>query len=538
MSSNKSLHDLLQQDTISNGDVRYMSDSVKAEIIEKTKNCLGSIRERLFWLQHNLKNYPTCSTCFNLLLSKNFRLSGKGGWYTQTCSVKCAKRNPVFAEKQKQSNLEKYGNQYYLGSADARIKISSTNLEKYGSIVHAPWGSDEFKQSMIKKYNVDSALKSTEIKNKIIKNIIENNVLSGKTESSIIACQAMRNVECVNAELALDTNRDILENVNLEWKHKACGKNYISAINDGQIRSCPHCHNNASVLELSLRNLIVSLLDNNEDVQFNCKNILPGNFELDIFIPSKNIAFEFNGIYWHSTVRDKNKYKHLNKTELCESKGIRLIHIWEHHFLQNYDIVKSVIANALGKSKKIAARKCVVKQIESKIANLFLVKNHLNGFIRTKTNLGMYYNDELVAVMTFGKKRFNKNVTSDDWEIFRFCTLAGYQIQGGASKLFSFFKNNFNPNSVVSFADKSLGGGDAYLKMGLTEEQSTAPAYFWANRSSSVQLSRFKTQKHKLKELLGDKFDENLSEDSNMKKNGWFKIYDCGNRKFSWIKSV
>lgn len=531
----KSLRDLLAQDKISNGDVRYMSDEVKEELMKLTESCTGSIRERLYWLQHNLSNYPTCATCFTSLTSKNFRTNTEGGGYTLTCSVSCAKRNPELNAKYKETLRQKYGSESYLGSHEARKRIEATNLAKYGSKTPAPWGSEKFKDSMVSKYGVDNCQKDNVLKAKIIKSTIETNIISGKTEASILACQAARNVECTTVELALDPNRNKLENVQLKWKHLTCGNVYSSAITDGQITVCPHCNNGASVLELSLRSTVLELCPNDEAV-FKAKGIIPGNLELDIYVPSKKLAIEFNGIYWHSTIRNDDKNKHLLKTELCQKNDIRLIHIWEHHFIQNPLLIKSMIANALGLSKKIAARKCDVREIPSAQANAFLKQNHLNSFLRTKVNVGLFLKDELVAVMTFGKKRFGKS-NPNDWEIYRFCSLAGHQIQGGASKLFSYFVNQYNPDRVMSFADRCLGGGDTYLKLGMTEEVPTPPAYFWANRHIATHLSRFKTQKHKLKNLLGDKFDENLSEDGNMKKLGWFKLWDCGNRKFSWVKS-
>ena len=50
--------------------------------------------------------------------------------------------------------------------------------------------------------------------------------------------------------------------------------------------------------------------------------------ELDIFIPSLNLAFEYNGSYWHSTEVIEKSY-HYNKSIQCYNKGIRLIHFYE-----------------------------------------------------------------------------------------------------------------------------------------------------------------------------------------------------------------
>ena len=43
---------------------------------------------------------------------------------------------------------------------------------------------------------------------------------------------------------------------------------------------------------------------------------------------AKEIAVEFDGMYWHSEENKPQNY-HLNKTNLCEAKGIQLVHIFE-----------------------------------------------------------------------------------------------------------------------------------------------------------------------------------------------------------------
>jgi hypothetical protein len=428
-----------------------------------------------------------------------------------------------------ETNRQKYGADHYLASIIARQKIEATNIQKYGTKVAAPWGSEAHKQSLLAKYGIENIRDNPDVHNKIIRAQIMTNISNGSTEASIIACQSRRNVECQNVELALDPNRPKLEDTPLIWKHKICGTEYTSAIIDGDIKACPKCHNGASVLELSLRSMICEMLPN-EEVLFKVKGILPRNQEYDIYIPSRKIAIEFNGIYWHSASRDPNRIKHLQKTEESEKLGIKLIHVWEHDFLQRTEIVKSILNNILGKSKKIGARRCTVRNIDANVAKTFTKQNHIDGSIGGKIHLGLFYKDELVSVMSFGTRRFKKE---DSWEIYRLCSKTGYQIQGGASKLFNYFITNYKPSKVITFCDRSLGGGEVYKKIGMAEVESTPPSYFWANINTAESLSRFKTQKHKLHKLLPN-FDPQLSESENMKRAGWFKIWDCGNRVFVW----
>ena len=172
--------------------------------------------------------------------------------------------------------------------------------------------------------------------------------------------------------------------------------------------------------------------------------------ELDIVLPKNNLAIECNGNYWHTELQGKDKHYHLNKTVECEKKNIQLLHILESEWIDKSDIWKSIINSKLGLSNRIYARKCEIKEIlDPKIKNDFLECNHLQGKDRSSIKLGLYYQRELVSVMTFCKSRFNKNY---EWEISRFASLLDTTIIGGASKLLSHFKKVYNPKSIITYA--------------------------------------------------------------------------------------
>ena len=77
--------------------------------------------------------------------------------------------------------------------------------------------------------------------------------------------------------------------------------------------------------------------------------------------------------------------------------------------------------------------------------------------------LGLYYDDKLVQVMTFGKPRYNRRY---DYELLRLCTRAGYSVTGGAERLFNYFVKYYAPKSVISYCDNSKFNGDVYHKLG------------------------------------------------------------------------
>jgi len=267
--------------------------------------------------------------------------------------------------------------------------------------------------------------------------------------------------------------------------------------------------------------------------------------EIDILVPKK-LGIEYDGLMWHSFGKDKSlfnnyknenkeKYKHLNKTKLCEDKNIQLFHIFENEWINEakQNIWKSMINYKLKVNTfRVFARKCSISEISNEESFNFLEENHLQGSCLGSVKLGLFYNEELLSVMTFGKARFNKNV---EYELIRFCSKLGYNIIGGASKLLKYFERNYHPTSIISYANRRWSTSinsqsSVYEKLGFEFKYNTQPNYFYF-KSVNKLWSRNKFQKHKLFKLL-DNFDKKLTETQNMYNNGYRKIYDCGNKVY------
>jgi hypothetical protein len=184
-----------------------------------------------------------------------------------------------------------------------------------------------------------------------------------------------------------------------------------------------------------------------------------------------------------------------------------------------------MILNSLGKSTKIYARNCEIRQVSSKEASSFLDENHIQGKCGSNIRLGLFYNDNLVQIMTFGKPRFNKKY---DFELLRLCSLRGYCVVGGASKLFKFFRENFK-GSVITYCNLRYSYGNIYKNLGFAQLSINEPSYFYCKNFEV--LSRYQCQKHKLKNFL-ENFDENLTESENMINNGYLKVFDSGSITF------
>ena len=285
---------------------------------------------------------------------------------------------------------------------------------------------------------------------------------------------------------------------------------------------CKSCHPTVVGSSIEEKNLLDFIRINYDGwiIENDTKN-LEGQ-ELDIVLPDLGLAFEYNGVYWHSE-KFKDKNYHLNKTNtLKENIGYKLIHINSDEWKNKQNIVKSRILSLLGKTNRIFARKCVVKEIL--FPRDFLNENHIQGCgSPCSINLGLFFNNELVATMTFSKPRFTNDY---DYELVRYCSKLNFTIIGGASKLFTYFNNNFI-GSIVSYSDKRWSVGELYKKLGFEYSHTSEPNYRYYKGITS--LSRYQCQKHKLKDLLPDIYSDNKTESEIMLEAGYYKVYDCGN---------
>ena len=307
-------------------------------------------------------------------------------------------------------------------------------------------------------------------------------------------------------------------------------------VNNGKLPICRTC--NPITTSIGETEILQYIKNNFADfkIESGNRNILSGQ-ELDIYIPEKKIAIEFNGIYWHSESNGKDKSYHMDKTLECEKQGIRLIHVFENEWIDKRDIVKSKLLNILGKHKEsIYARKCSIKIPTKKEKLNFLNENHIQGNDSSSIYYGLYFKDKLVSIMTFGKLRIsmgNRNRNIGEYELYRFASILNHNIVGAASKLLAHFVKNNNPEKIITYADRRWSSKqNMYGKIGFSFIGETKPNYWYFHKNDCLSLlHRFNFAKYKLKGKF-ETFNQNLTEYENMKTNGYNRIWDCGHLKY------
>lgn len=302
-----------------------------------------------------------------------------------------------------------------------------------------------------------------------------------------------------------------------------------SPSNHLQGHGCPKCTNSVS----DEHSKILSILDEfNVSYVVNDRSIFKG-LEIDVWVPDYKLGVEINGCYWHGlridNVENHSRLSsiHSLKADLARDNGIVLYQLWDFEINNNLDIIRSMVSHKLNKSRKIYARNCEVKRIENGDVVDFFNKSHLQGYRSAKVNYGLYYDDLLISAVSFSA---NNNY---QWEVMRYATLGGHVVVGGFSRLFKRFLSDFNPNSVMTFADRRISFGNVYRSNGFVDLKITKPNYFY--QRGRTRLSRQRCQKHKLSKLLPNYVDS-LSEKDNMLLNGFNKIHDAGNYQLLWSK--
>ena len=219
---------------------------------------------------------------------------------------------------------------------------------------------------------------------------------------------------------------------------------------------------------------------------------------------------------------------------MCENAKIQLVHIFEDEWLYKPDIVKSRLKSIFGITlNKIYARKCIIKDVSFKESKEFLDQNHIQGNCMSKYRYGLYYDNELVSLMTFGSNRKNlgSNSKKDCYELLRFCNKLNTTVIGGASKLLKHFVKTHSPKEIISYCDRRWSQGDLYEKLGFKFDHVSQPNYYYVIKGK--RENRFKYRKS---ELVKQGFDKNKTEHEIMLERGIYRIYDCGTKAYIWKK--
>lgn len=263
----------------------------------------------------------------------------------QTCLEKYGHeshtQSAAFKEKRKEWSLERYGTTCPLNSEEIRDKIEETH--GYRFIATTESHQKCMKEGVIKKFGVDNVSKVPEIRTKAIATtrsifgvdnykqlhytnfdkwndieFIKNNFINNRNADFIKACNFFNS----SYQTTLEHFRDEL-GIDMSNKGISSDENRIIKFIQNIVPDLDIQQGNRSIIKFE------------EETE---KGIRKTYREIDIYIPEKRIAIEFDGLYFHSVGNDLKNVDEIRrrtqnlqlKASFLHDEGIRFLNIWEN----------------------------------------------------------------------------------------------------------------------------------------------------------------------------------------------------------------
>lgn len=474
--------------------------------------------------QRRNRNLDVCGYCLSSNRMKNNGLGKKNVKYicTDVDALKfMVDRNITKKDICSHFNIDYQTLNRWLKENDLSI-MSHRGNSIFNSDIERGECVSKIKKLIDQNKTIRDIIDETGLTRQVIKTLIQNNNLSVANQFNVWQRQyteVLSNMELYVQENSTKTLLEISSTYNISIEHLK------KAFNECGINPKIHAYNKSKG-EVECRDYIRSLGFFCDSYKFEKK------YEIDCYSHETKFGVEYCGEYWHRySPSKKNKMYHKEKTLFFEERGIHLMTIFESEWKSNKrNILESMIKVRLGLiEEKIHARKCVIKTVDRKTAELFHNENHVSGKTNSSINYGLYYKDNLISVLSLIKSRFDKGY---EYEISRFSSNVNTVVVGGLSKLFKHFVKEVNPSSCMTYSDLRFGQGLSYGKIGFEYIGSTPPNYHYYNKNVGILESRMKYQKSKLIDL--PEYNVNKTEMEIMSDAGYFVIYDCGSKKYGW----
>ena len=463
-----------------------------------------------------LHGRSSCKIC-----AKNTPFRGVKHGFAPYCSRACVGKDKEYqlslALKREKTMLERYGARTTLESKILKQKVQSTNLERFGNISAAASTEvrEKIKTTVQERFGGNSPNARGDIKDK---------------QSTVQRKNAdLKKIRLAEAHGFTLLSGDVLGSSPSTWSC-AVGHVFQHKWLTAQImpicRTCVPYVRGTSAQELELAKFVQSLLpiQQNHRIYTSKKEYR----EIDVYVPLKNIGFEYNGLYWHSEQAGKGKAYHLKKLELAEDTGIHLIQIFEHEWKQKREICESIIRGSLGLCDiEISASTLELKEVPEADAGAFLSRTHILGTAEFTKAFGLYLGSALISCAGWRKDRFGA------MELIRFSSELNYAIPDALSKLTDAAHCEWRSAPLKYFCDRRHGNGNDYTESGWVQVGESSPGYWYFDKNHQV-IHRLKLQKKTLLQSLcyDNKEPVKLTEWDLAQLAGYNRFWDCGNLIF------
>lgn len=430
--------------------------------------------------------------------------------------VECSAQSEVVKEKIKTTNLKKYGVEYSFQAEEVKDKIKATSLERYG--VDNPSKSNIIKDRIVesnrKNLGVDYPMQSKEVMDKSMVTSLQKYGTEYPNQSEIVK-QHIRESNIEKYGVEHPAQSDMVKRQTIITNRERYGVDYTCLIYQGKLVGDDSTYNRS----------FAKLLDNSK-ISYE-REFLLQKYSYDFKVG--NVLIEINPTATHNTHFSPygkcriGKTYHKDKSKLAKDNGYHVIHVFD------WDDTDKVV-RLLKSRETVYARKCVVKVVDYRDTNEYLSSNHLQGTCKgQEIRLGLYYNNQLVSLMSFGKSRFNKNY---EYELLRYC--ASHNVIGGAEKLFKYFADNYKPKSIVSYCDTSKFSGKVYDVLGFKFVKTNSPRKHWYSKKEKRHITDGLLIRQGYDRLFKENHGKGTSNEELILARGYLPVYDCGQSTYIW----
>ena len=412
-----------------------------------------------------------------------------------------------FNEKKIQTNRLNYGVDWAQQSTEVINRRKHTNLQKYGceNPVQSTQVKNRIKQTCLEKYGVDNPMKCEAVKQKLRTSVYRKYGVSSVLQADTVKQNISNTVQhrygvpyyCMTEDCR-QSNGHTVSKVN---------NNFCKLLSKYNLQCTQEFRIGTRSYDVKVGNALVEI---NPTASHNSYiNVFTGTLK-------QNADINY----------------HIDKTLLAEQNGYRCIHVWDW---DSWDKIAQMLVPCV----KVHARECQVVKLSSSKCSQFLNQYHLQGTCKgQKACYALVKDDDILEVMTFGQPRYNKNF---EWEMLRLCTKSGVSVVGGAERLFSHFVEEYAPVSVVSYCDRSKFTGRVYEKLGFKLESTGKPTKHWYSSKKSEKMQHVTDsflRQRGFDQIFGTNFGKGTSNEVLMIERGYLPVYDCGQMRFGWYKTI
>lgn len=250
-----------------------------------------------------------------------------------------------------------------------------------------------------------------------------------------------------------------------------------------------------------------------------------GKLKYDVFVPSANLAIEYNGVRWHSSpgsrLRDMKKYKN------AVGHGVEIVSIFEDEWVKGRVKVEKLLMNRLGllNPRSVRPSACEIRTVPSSEADAFYEVNHYLGKCLAPSNYGVFLDGRMIACASF---KSPTRQSDHSHELVRMASDHNFRVHGVWGKIITAFICDASPSSIVSFSDNRLFGGRTYEKLGFIHDGDVRQDYYWVKGSSRKHKSTLRK--------TNDEKSSGKTEIELRTMQGYRRVWDLGKKR--WVLSV